>query len=174
MPLLVYIQKKCNFDFIIKKFNKNNMDDKSEIYFLSFDGENNSKTDWGSVINSGLGFVDKSVTQSKGRLNEDAKQGVASKKEAQALKKRIKTECRNRPLGKSKRATWEVCKNKVVEKFEASFGEDKAKREVATKLALEQLAIEHKIKKRNQTIIISILGISVILVGYFIYKKRKG
>jgi hypothetical protein len=150
------------------------MRDNWEIDCLSFDGESNSKTDWGSVINSGLGFVDKSVTQSKGRLNEDAKQGVASKKEAQALKKRIKTECRVRPLSKSKRATWEVCKNKVVEKFEASFSEDKTKREVAIKLALDQLTVENKIKKRNQTIIISILGISVIIVGYFIYKKRKG
>lgn len=150
------------------------MRDNWEIDCLSFEGETNSKTDWGSIINSGLGFVDKSVTQSKGRLNEDAKQGVASKKEAQALKKRIRTECRNRPLGKSKRATWEVCKNKVVEKFEASFSEDKAKREVATKLALEKVEIEQKIRRRNQTIIISVLGISLVVAGYFIYKKIKG
>ena len=150
------------------------MRDKLEIDYLSFEGESNSKTDWGSVINTGLGIVDKSVNQSKGRLSEDAKQGVASKKEAQALKKRIKAVCRNKPLFKSKQATWEACKNKVVEKFEASFGEDKEKRELATKLASEQLAIEQKIKKRNQTIVISILSISVIVFGYFIYKKRKG
>ena len=146
------------------------MNEHWEIDALSFEGETKTKTDWGQVINTGLGTADKYASQSKGRLNEDAKQGVASKKEAGALKKRVRAECGNKPLAKKKKPKYEQCRKDTVAKFESKFTEDKTNRAIRDKMISEQLEKE---SKRKQIIILSVLSVATILVGYVLYKKFK-
>lgn len=143
---------------------------------LNFEGgqKTGSSTDWGKVITTSLDTASKFIPQQQGgRLNDEAKQGIASKKEAQALKKRIKTECRAKPLiGKSKKAKWEECKNNVIKKFDSKFQQTQEERNTQNKLKLEQIEKQQKLNRRNNIIVVSIIGVVVLTLGFVIYKKK--
>ena len=149
---------------------------KKENYNFEGNSSSGGSTDWGKVITSGLDTASKFIPQSGSRLNEDAKQGVASKKEAQALRKRINSECRIKPLvGKQKKAKWEECKNKVVEKFESKFSQSITDNQKKQELLLQLSQQEKQQQQSNKKLYVIVGVISLTLVlGTIIYLKKKG
>jgi len=152
--------------------------DNSKYYLSNSNFEGNTSpnsggsTDWGKVISSGIDTASKFIPQSGSRLNEDAKQSISTKKEAQALKKRINAECRAKPvLGKKKKAKWDECKNRVIDKFDYKSNELKTQREIALKAQqeLQKQAFKENSKKRNLTYVV--VGVVALILGVAIYKK---
>lgn len=120
-----------------------------------------------TAISDSAGKISESSVK---RLNEDAKQGIATKKEAQGLKKRIKAECGKNPLfGKKKNQEYEECRKKVIDKLEAKSQDLKTQRESENLLKQKSLLQAQK-TKRNQTYVIA--GVIIFaIVGFIVYKK---
>jgi hypothetical protein len=155
-----YVCHKCFFDNY-----------KLEVY--NFEGNSTFVgTDWGKVISSGLEISSKYIPPTGSRLNEDAKQGIAYKRESEALRKKIKAECRSKPiLGKKKKDKWEKCKNDVVVRFEKRVEQDSGSRLNQKDLIQKNILQEQEQKqKRNQTYIV-IGSVFLLFLGFVLYKK---
>lgn len=171
--------KRCHWSWKVKDggddlfvCHKCNYDNSSYYQKSNFEGDLSSggSTNWGNVISSSLETGSKYIPQSGSRLNEDAKQSIALKKEAEAKKKTVKAECGRNPwLGKKKNQAYEECRKRVIDKLEAKSQELKTQRESENILKQKSLLQSQK-TRRNQTYVVA--GVIIFaIVGFIVYKK---
>jgi len=133
-------------------------------------GEGQKTVDYTQLITKGL-ETGGQVLQSTlgGRLNEDAKVGIADKKTYQALNKAIRTSCRRKPIRKKKREEWEKCAKQTETTFWERRGQKESDRDREKRMLFTQQENKQKQKQRNLYIG---LGVLVVFIGVVVYLKR--